>query len=177
MRSLPPPQQPRPCRLFTDIKPSRHWLPNETGSWSHIWLFPHCPCWSAWVLSKDREGTVRCGRIHFLTSGGANALLCYCDKSITRVCVFGGWGGLCRQAVNWQSSPQIAGPAILSGGGWWGVGGFIMYDPTGPTFVIACHDEEFAPLAPPFITPPPSEWPWQGMLGPAGHAGNAIGHS
>lgn len=52
-----------------------------------------------------------------------------------------------------------------------------LYDPTGPAFVIACNYEELAPLAPPLIPPPFSDRPWQGMLGPAGHAGNAIGHS
>lgn len=32
-----------------------------------------------------------------------------------------------------------------------------LYDPTRPTFVIACNDEEFSPLAPPFTPPPSSE--------------------
>lgn len=52
-----------------------------------------------------------------------------------------------------------------------------LCDPTRPAFVLTCNYEELAPLAPPLIPPPFSDRPWQGMLGPAGHAVNKIGHS
>lgn len=47
----------------------------------------------------------------------------------------------------------------------------------GLVFLIICNKEKLVPLAPPLIPPPFSNRPWQGMLGPAGHAANAIGHS
>lgn len=147
---------------FGSVPASSGW-PMSRGLHSQIIL-------TAGVLSKRRGGTMHCGSIPFLSSGGAAALLwCrkHCDKSINHVA-----GGLCRQAMKWQASPQIVGPAIFSRGGWQGVMGFVWPNHA-CFFLLPAVMKNLHPWfhhSSPF---PFSDWPWQGMLGPAGQAGQA----
>lgn len=95
--------------------------------------------------------------------------------SVVCLCAEGGWR--CLQAVCWQPYPQIPGPAIFSRGRWWGVIGFIWPQPA-PLLLSHAMMKNLHPWHLRLVPPPhSSERPWQGMLGPAGHAGNAIGHS
>lgn len=71
---------------------SKLWLPFETGVMlPHLTLSPSGPTGLLKSYqSTGGAGTVHYGRIPFLTSGGATALLWsrkHCDKSIIRVCV------------------------------------------------------------------------------------------
>lgn len=150
------------CRVRAQLCASRLWLTDERGSRSqiipHIWLFPRWPCWTAGVLSKHRGGTIYCGSIPFLTSGGAIALLWsrkHCDKSINRV-----GGRLCRLAVNWQASPQIVGPAIFSRGGWRGVMGFIW-----PHRACFCYRMQLWRTCTPSTSAYPSSFLWPTLAG------------
>lgn len=145
------------------------WLTYETGSRfqiiPHIWLLS--PAGPAGLLEAHHSADT----IHWQRpiSHQWRGLPPCCDKSINGV------GGRLRgQAVNWQASPQILGPAIFFRGGWWGVMGFIWLHQA--RFCYCMQLWKTCTLAP-LIPLPFSDWPWQGMLGPAGHAGNAIGYS
>lgn len=179
MRSVPPLQLPCLCRLSTDIKPST--APAGSGCpmrRGHAPTFDSFPTGSAGLLEsyQSTEGVPSTvAESHFSPVEG---LLPCCGPESTvinqlpvLVCVGGGAGRHWTDRHLRRSQVLPSSLEEADGVSW------ALDDPTGPTFVISCNDKEFAPLAPPFIPPPSSERPWQGMLGPAGHAGNAISHS
>lgn len=162
--SVPPLQQPCHFRLSPDIKPSTvpvgFGCPMRQG---HDPTFDSFPIGPAGLLEsyQSPEGVLTTVAESYFSP--VEGLLPCCDLESTvinqlhmLVGVGRALGAVGRQWSDRHLRKSQVLPSSLEEADGVSVA---LYDPTRPTFVIACNDEEFSPLAPPFTPSLPSPPP------------------